>query len=224
MLEAGREIRECHRVLKKAGLNIVGECLKEQGTFFQLEHYPKGDVFDRETHSQYYYHAHRGVEGEHGHFHTFLRAGGIPPGAEPVPYEGKEEWPAGKDAVSHLIAISMDRFGFPIALFATNRWVTAEGWYRARDVVRMVDRFRMDHAYPSWPTNRWMSAMFQLFRPQIAALIAERDEVLASWTERHPDRDPYEDRQLEITGALRISVDAQLRAVRSELGLPAGAP
>ena len=222
MLEAGRDIHECYRVLKKAGLNIVGECLKTQGTFYQLKHYPKGDVFDRETHSQYYYHAHRGMEGEHGHFHTFLRAGGMPSGVEPVPYEGEEEWPTGKDAVSHLIAISMDRFGFPIGLFATNRWVTAGGWYRARDVVRMADRFRMDHAYPSWATNRWMSAMFQLFRPQIAALVVQRDEVLARWGERHPDRDAYEDRELEITGALRISVDDQLRAVRRELGLPAG--
>ena len=118
----------------------------------------------------------------------------------------------------------MDRLGFPIGLFATNRWVTAGGWYHARDVVRMVDRFRMDHAYPSWPTNRWMSAMFQLFRPQIAALVMQRDEVLASWQERHPDRDPYEDRELEITGSLRITVDEQLRAVRRELGLSAGAP
>ena len=224
MLEAGREIHECYRVLKKAGLNIVGECLKGQGTFYQLKHYPKGDVFDRETHSQYYYHAHRGMEGEHGHFHTFLRAGSMPAGIRPVPYEGKEEWPTGKDAVSHLIAISMDRFGFPIGLFATNRWVTAGGWYCARDVVRMVDRFRMDHAYPSWATNRWMGAMFQLFRPQIAALVMQRDDVLASWQERHPDRDSYEDRELEITGSLRITVDEQLRAVRRELGLPAGAP
>ena len=64
--------------------------------------------------------------------------------------------------------------------------------------------------------------MFQLFRPQIAALVEQRDEVLARWAERHPDRDAYEDRELEITGALRISVDDQLRAVRRELGLPAG--
>ena len=121
MLEAGQEIRECYRVLKNAGLNIVGEVLKGQGTFYELNHYPEGDVYDSSTHSQYYYHTHRGMAGEHGHFHTFLRARGMPRGVAPVPYDGEEQWPSGDDALSHLIAISMDRYGFPIGLFAVNR-------------------------------------------------------------------------------------------------------
>ena len=78
MLAAGEDILECYRVLKKAGLNIVGECLKDQGTFYEFDHYPKGDVYDNETHSQYYYHSHRTEAGEHGHFHTFLRKKGMP--------------------------------------------------------------------------------------------------------------------------------------------------
>ena len=78
MRAAGEEIRKCYRVLDKAGLNIVGEILRGQGTFYENEHYPADDVFDGETHSQYYYHAHRGPMAEHGHFHTFLRAAGMP--------------------------------------------------------------------------------------------------------------------------------------------------
>ena len=53
MLEAAKEIRECYRVMEKAGLNIVGEVLRGQGEFVELEHYPNDDVFDNETHSQY---------------------------------------------------------------------------------------------------------------------------------------------------------------------------
>lgn len=62
MRSAGRELRECQRVLEKAGLNVVGELLKGQGDFVELEHYPRDDVFDADTHGQYYYHAHRGGE------------------------------------------------------------------------------------------------------------------------------------------------------------------
>ena len=217
MLAAGEEILECYRVLTKAGLNIVGELLKGQGTFYEYDHYPKGDIYDEEFSSQYYYHAHREEQGEHGHFHTFLRAGAIPEGVEPVPYDGDEPWPRGDEALSHLICISMDPRGFPIGLFATNRWVTAEAWYRAADVTDMVDRFRIDHANPSWPTNRWITAMMRLFRPQIAALLVHRDAVVEAWTRDHPGVDVYEDRDLEVTGWLAISVDDQLAAVRAAL-------
>jgi hypothetical protein len=218
MLAAGEEIRECYRVLNKVSANIVGELLKGQGTFYELDHYPKGDVFDRETYSQYYYHAHRSEVGEHGHFHCFLRAGGMPEGARPVAYDGKEPWPTGADALSHLVAVTMDKHGYPTGLFATNRWVTAEAWYAADDAVAMLDRFLIDHAWPSWPVNRWISAMFRLFRPQMEALLRQRDEVVAAWTAQHPGEDVFEDRNLEITGYIEISVDRQLRAVRDALG------
>ena len=59
MRAAGQEIAECYRVLGKAGLNIVGEVLRGQGEFIELNHFPDDDVFDRDSQSQYYYHAHR---------------------------------------------------------------------------------------------------------------------------------------------------------------------
>lgn len=217
MLAAGEDILECYRVLAKGGLNIVGELLKGQGTFYEYDHFPKGDIYDEEFSSQYYYHAHRAEQGEHGHFHTFLRAGAIPAHVEPVPYDGDEPWPSGDEALSHLICISMDARGFPIGLFATNRWVTAEAWYRAADVIDMLDRFRIDHANPSWPTNRWITAMMRLFEPQIAGLLTHRDAVLEAWSRDHPGIDVYEDRDLEITGWLAISVDEQLAAIRAAL-------
>ena len=40
MLAAGEEILECYRVLAKGGLNIVGELLKDQGTFYEYDHCP----------------------------------------------------------------------------------------------------------------------------------------------------------------------------------------
>lgn len=217
MLAAGLEAKECLRVLGKADMNIVGECLKSQGTFYEFDHYPEGDVYDNETHSQYYYHAHRGCAGEHGHFHTFLRAKGMPGDVAPVPYDGPEAWAEGDEVLSHLVSISMDRYGFPIGMFTTNRWVTAENWFEAKDVIRMLEYFAIDHAYPSWPVNRWVTAMLVLFRPTIEALLRERDAALRSWQARYPDRDVFEDRELEIMSRARISLDDQLAAVRQAL-------
>ncbi len=219
MLEAGEEILESHRLLTKTGDNIVGEVLRGEGAFYEWNHYPKGDVYDHETHAQYFYHAHptelRG--GEHGHFHTFLRAKGMPEDARPVPYDGEVEWPSGENALSHLIAISMDNRGVPIRLFTTNRWVTGETWYAAEDVIRMLERFEIDHARPSLPVNRWITAMPRLFRPQIIMLIAERDRNIDAWRAKHPDKDVFEDRDLELTSELPISIEEQIAEIRAAL-------
>ncbi len=215
MRAAGGEVLECLRVLQKGGLNLVGEVLRGQGTFREYDHYPKDDVYDAESHAQYYYHAHRGMPGEHGHFHTFMRQRGMPAGVEPLDMPHIEPWPAGDDALAHLIAISMDADGAPIGLFAPNRWVCGDTWYAANDVIAMLEGFRIDHAWPSWPVNRWLGAMFVLFRPHIEALLRERDHVVALWGEVQKDEDVLERRELEILAYLPISLDETLAELRS---------
>lgn len=213
MQVAGREIAECRRVLAKGGSDLVAEVLRGQGTFYEYDHYPRYDVYDAESHAQYYYHAHRGLAGEHGHFHTFLRRAGMPAGVAPLEASHAEPWPSGENALAHLIAISMDARGAPIGLFAPNRWVTGDTWYAARDVIAMLDRFLIDHAWPSWPLNRWIGAMFVLYRPYIEALLHERDRVIADWREALPDEDVFERRDLEILAYLPISVDDTLAEI-----------
>ncbi|MEQ9641844.1 MAG: hypothetical protein RIM84_17605 [Alphaproteobacteria bacterium] len=216
MAAAGDEVRECYRVLEKTDANVVGEILKGQGTFYEWDHYPEGDVFDAETDSQYYYHAHRGATGEHGHFHLFLRPDGMPKGISPMPWETTEEWPAKDDMIAHLGAISMEKSGYPTHLFTTNRWVTGETWYTADDIVAMLDHYKMDHAYPSWPTNRWITAMVALFQPQLAILMRKRDRAIADWRAKH-DGDVLEDRDLEITSIMPINVNHQIKQVARAL-------
>ena len=217
MARAGEEVREALRVLKKAGANVVGQCLANQGTFYELDHYPEGDVYDDEFASQYYYHAHREETGEHGHFHTFLRAKAMPKSIKPAPYDGDGKRPMGKDALCHFVAISMNSPGMPIGLFTTNRWVTDETYYSAEDTIAMLDLFRIDHTFPCLATNNWISAMVRLFRPQIEMLLWERDDVIARWAEDHPDEDVYENRELEVTSSLDINIDKQIAAVRRAL-------
>lgn len=113
----------------------------------------------------------------------------------------------------------MSGAGRPVRLFTTNRWVTGERWYRAADVITMLDRFVVDLSKPSWPLNRWISAMLILYRDHIERLIHERDAAIAQWRAAHPDRDVFEDRALEVTSGLAIDLDAHLAHIRSRLGL-----
>ncbi len=213
MADAGAKMIESYRVLSKGGLNIVGEMLRGQGEFYELEHYPNDDVFDQDTQCQYYYHAHRSDADEHGHFHLFIRQPGMPEHVQPIVYIGDEPWPEGDQALTHLVAISMDGYGFPTGLFTTNRWVTDEAWYQAEDIIGMLDLFVIDHAFPSWPVNTWISNLLILFRPQVEWLLRERDLAVAKWQAANPGLDVYEDRNLDVTSQLAINVESQIKAV-----------
>ena len=220
MAEAGAEVLEIYRILAKTGDNVVGELLRGHGTFYEWDHYPPGDVYDRETHGQYYFHAHpvdQRFPGEHGHIHTFLRAKGMPPGLTPAPVPDTKTTKKEGDALCHLVAVAMDNRGMAFRLFTVNRWVTGEVWYRAPDVVAMLEHFKIDQARPSWPTNRWLSALVRLYRPQIRTLLAARDRTMAEWERRFPDRDIYEDRELEVTSFAEISVEDQVRRIERAL-------
>ncbi len=220
MEAAGGEVIDCHRVLAKTGDNVVGEALRDGGKFYEFDHYPKGDIYDKESHSQFYYHSHR--EGEHGHFHTFMRPKGMPEGVKPAPVADFEPKEDPDDELSHLVGISMDAYGFPIAVFTTNRWICAETWYQAKDVCELVELFEIDHSRPSWPLNRWVTAMIRLYRPQIRELLLERDEKIAAWQKQHPERNVYEDRELDILSKIDISVDDQIADIQRAIAARTG--
>lgn len=209
---------ECYRILKKTGSNVVKEILRQSPEFCEWDHYPPGDVFDRENASQYYYHAHpsvhRDIPVEHGHFHLFLHRSGM--SANPVPLVLPQQTDSNQKDLAHLIAISMNDRGFPIGLFTTNRWVTGESWYAADDVCQMLDTFTIDHAFPSWPTNIWLTHLVKLFKAEIVQLIHQRDKTIDAWR-RENETDVYhvyEDRKLEITSYMSISVEQKILSVQ----------
>lgn len=189
------------------------------------QHYPACDVYDPLTHAQYFFHTHSAAQRalrEHGHFHTFLRAEGMPPGVAPLvlpetavadassmPPQAAPLKRGHRDEVSHLVGVSIDAGGEPIALFTTNRWVTGETWYRADDVIRMVDYFTLESGDGPVLLNRWLSAVVALFRPQIACLLRLRDEAVMGWRRRRRTN-VFEDPRLEITSSLDVDIDAQL--------------
>lgn len=223
MAEAAETVIDCHRVLAKTGDSIVGELLKTREHYVKWQHYPKGDIYDKEFHCQAYYHSHgeEKREGENGHFHCFLDKDARPENLTPIFRPGPKS--AGKkkgkkETLTHLVGISINETSIPHRLFTVNRWVTDEVLYSAQDMIAMIDLFEIDIAQPSWPVNQWLTGMVRLFRPQIEQILIERDETYAAYAETHPEvENIYNDRDLEITSQIEISVDDQVQAILAEL-------
>ena len=225
MAVAGGELAAAERALARQKTSVVARLLRDEGTFYEWDHFPAGDIYDPASGAQYFYHAHGaapksvGDKGkfhnllppahseaqrrasEHGHFHTFLR-------------------PAGPDKPCHVIAVAMDYRGRPNRLFTVNRWVTEEGWADASKLIQMLDRFIIDQPRPSRWVNRWLSALLRLFRPQIEDLLLRRDQAIVEWSRRHPGVDPYFARELEILSQIDISLSAQIDAIARALARP----
>ena len=186
--------------------------------FVEWKHYPPDDVRDSNTHAQFFFHAHAPDDRErpdYAHFHTFMGAGGMPSGVRPAELDGYCP-PSAEDgaAMSHLVAISMTPTGMPERLFTTNRWVTTETWYRAPDAIAMLDGFAVGGARPLY---RWITSMMVLFRPQIERLLHERDAEVDRWRAAHPGTDVFEDRRLEITSSIDISLETHIECLDARL-------
>ncbi|MFK7839111.1 MAG: hypothetical protein AB8B83_02170 [Bdellovibrionales bacterium] len=221
MLRAAQIVSETMRVLQKSETNIVGEMLKTSDNFYQWEHLPADDVCDRDSHSQYYYHAHEKSESgngfhddEHGHFHTFIRGKGMPDSIKPLPLNDYDPNTDINDINTHIIGIGMNDHGVPIRLFTVNRWVSGETWISAQDIIDILDAYEIDDTRPSWATNLWITNMVILFRPLIEKLIKERDETIYNWQKDHSKSDNvYEDRKLEVTSHQDIDLSQYVSAL-----------
>jgi hypothetical protein len=242
MAGAGQVLSECQRAMAAAGTSPLAEALQGAAPIFEWQHYPSGDIYDPASHAQYFYHAHppgerRAGGDEHGHFHAFLRARGMPAGVRPLvmpefavannpaapkaplvpsapaPAAGEEA-----DPWSHLVAIAIDATGAPLRLFTTNRWVTGETWYPAADVARMLDCFTLGGSGPSPLLNRWIAALIGLYKPQLADLLAQRDAAVMDWRRRRRAKvHVLEDQRLEITSVLAIDLKAQIAQIDAAL-------
>lgn len=67
------------------------------------------------------------------------------------------------DTINHFIGDTVDQSRYPVGLFTTNRWITADNWYAAKDMSSMLDLFKIDLAWPSWPVNIWIAAYCTCF-------------------------------------------------------------
>jgi hypothetical protein len=187
--QAAREALFCEVVLAKTADNVLLDTLRGAPSVEAWTHYPPGDVYDRDSGAQWYYHCHSPASDtrEHGHFHCFVR-------------------PAGdKGPVHHLVAVGVDPYGKLIRLFTVNHWVVGDDWLGADGTIPLLERFDAELARPSYLVNRWLTAILRLYRDQIAELIRARDRALAAH-EAAPETEVREDRGLEVTSELTVDL------------------
>ncbi len=128
---------------------------------------------------------------------------------------GTHRSPRDRGVVSHLVAVSVDGGGRPIALFTTNRWVTGETWFEAADIARLLPRFAFGEDGPFALVSRWLAAVLRLLRPHIVQLVQERDEKVMDWRRRASrNLHVFDDRRLEVVVTRAIDFAAELATVR----------
>ncbi len=65
--------------------------------------------------------------------------------------------------------------------------------------------------------GEYITHMLALYQEEIAALMRMRDRVFDEYRQAHDGRDPYEDRDLDVTSSLEVRVDDQIAALEGEL-------
>ena len=175
----------------------------------EFEHYPPDDVVDLRRGSQFYYHAHRDGDREHGHLHLFWHA--TASGRRRYLRPGRSRWT--RTAPSHLFALSLDARGLPVALFTVNKWVTDGHWFDASNTMSFVERFEPIDVAGHARSCRWLTGFVRLYRPLIADLLAQRDRRLAR---RSDLTQALSDHRLEVLSQVPIDWAADLDAVESE--------
>ncbi len=179
-------------------------------TLAQRPH-PGGHGLDAASGSCFSYHCQRQPDphgvGGHGHLHLFVPAA---PGAEPT----------------HLIAVSLEARGLPIGLFTLNRWVAGDAWLPAAATAALLERFsfpapRRGAAAEQGGTDprlgRWLTHILAFYRPEITALLEERDACLARRAQGSGLEAALDDRRLEIRSQRPIDWSADLARLQARL-------
>ncbi|MCI4440123.1 hypothetical protein [Tibeticola sp.] len=184
----------------RAGRGLAEVALAGARTLEPLRHYPARDVVDPARGTRFYYHAHtshRYPAEEHGHFHLFVYPSGQPSGPD----------------FFHLAGLSLDARGMPLRWFTTNRWVTGERWHSADALLDALPRFAIETRGRLAPLARWLTAMVQLYAPQIRALILRRDARIARKLAQTPGEALFEDRRLDVVSECRVSLPQTLAQI-----------
>lgn len=159
-------------------------------------HYPEKDLVDPRSGTQCYYHCHRG-NAEHGHLHLFRR-------------------PTADEPLSHLIAISLDSRGLPVALFTVNRWVCADQWLPAADSLKLLRGVSLHRSGCDRDLSHWLIHFLRFYHPIVQQLLLQRDQRLHAAGGSLDQR--LEDRDLEILSFRSIDWSADLAAVDAQRG------
>lgn len=172
--------------LRSEGSNVVKKVMNGKTYVFDpYTHYPyDGGISDEKTGYRIFFHAHR--PNEYGHFHTFAT----------------DE----NGDLIHLVLISMDEEGRPIALATVNRWVTDDKYVKADVLKKFLDGFQMDsNLFVERRVVEFVYNILNAYKDTIYDLFDERDEWIRNYVNKNFN-EPFEDREFEILSFNKINI------------------
>lgn len=172
--------------LRSEGSNVVKKVMNGKTYVFDpYNHYPyDGGITDEKTGYRIFFHAHR--PNEYGHFHTFAT----------------DE----NGDLIHLVLISMDEEGRPIAIATVNRWVTDDKYVKADFLKKLLNNFQMDSKlFVEQRVVEFVYNIINAYKEAIYNLFDERDEWIKEYVNKNFS-EPFEDREFEILSEKKINL------------------
>ncbi|MBC3863271.1 hypothetical protein H8K32_14280 [Undibacterium jejuense] len=209
-LKAATKLVSSLQALSEKNQQIV-QTLIADDVFVEWNHYPENDVRDEKNASQYFYHAHPGLQRpfvEHGHFHLFVHA-------EKMGLRKPD--PRYSSAPAHLIAVSMDAQGIPSGFFVVNRWVTKGAWLTKAQCEQGLQHFKIQASKGKKEINTFLQALVQLYRHHISALLEQRDVIMKKLSEKRDRRTVFADPQIEVLCYVPIQIMDDIAALEAAM-------
>jgi hypothetical protein len=188
-LSPGRLLLNLLHDLDRRGVTVI-DLIRRGQPLEPWRLYPgESGIFDRQTRYQFYFHVHPDSAPEAGHFHTVRLF---------------------SDHTAHVVAISMDKRGWPQALFTVNLWATGGADEPPERLKQFARQFHVDERRGPREVVTFVNLICRAFLPEIEGLQDAKARTLAAYRETHPDRDPFDDRTLEVLS--RVEIDVRTRA------------
>ncbi len=172
--------------LRKEGSNLVLKVMNgKKYVFDPYVRYPyDGGIVDKENGCRIFFHAHR--PNEYGHFHTFVEDD--------------------KGDLIHLVLISMNKEGEPIALATVNTWVTGDKYVKPEILKSYLTNFKMSHnSFKEKRVIEFVETIFEAYKNEIFVLFYQREKWIQEYAMKNL-REPFEDRDYEVLSSINISL------------------
>jgi len=219
MLQAAGEIQSCVDKLRREKSSVLKNILSGQRTVTVLQPYPQESVTDATSGSQYYFHSHGHRGDEVGHFHTFVYESQFDGEVRVVNDRPTNDKSGSSPRYAHLVAIAVSAESKVVRLFTTNQWVTQETFFSDGTVGKLVDKFSVsDEESNGQPIlNCWVNSTLRFYRPQILWLIAQRENRIKLWQQKHPDASVFEEKELEELSSLDVDFETHRKNIEQKL-------
>ena len=192
-MEASETLTDCILDMAEEKTNPVLEVIDISEPLVENKKYPPNLLRFNQLGWRAYYHCHPATragnhrfQGEHGHFHIFVRTKTHPEG-----------W-------SHLVALAMDNMGQPLGWFTVNHWVTGEEWESAKYLIMHLKK--IPYAEQDKLVERWLLSLLDVSRNMIESILYDRDKLIELKQDKTRESNIKQDKNVYLLSEISINI------------------